>query len=53
MPLRRWCRSGVFGDPTKASEAKGRRTVEAIVKALVRIVENLRRSALPEGGVLG
>ena len=40
--------SGVYGDATLASAEKGRVVVEALVEGIVRDVEQLRTSALPE-----
>ncbi|MEZ4649432.1 MAG: creatininase family protein [Candidatus Eisenbacteria bacterium] len=36
--------SGVFGDPTLATEGKGRRLVQALVDGIVAEIEGLRRS---------
>jgi creatinine amidohydrolase len=39
--------TGAWGDPTLATRAKGRRIVEALVAALLRDVDELRRAPLP------
>jgi creatinine amidohydrolase len=39
--------SGVFGDATLATKEKGRIVTEALVEAIVREIEDLRKAALP------
>ena len=38
----RWTRTGIHGDPPKATEEKGRRIFEAAVQGLVELVDELR-----------
>ena len=38
----RWTRTGIHGDPTKATKEKGRRIFEAAVQGLVELVDELR-----------
>lgn len=42
--------SGVFGDATLATSAKGQRLVEALVGALLTDIETLRRAPMPVAG---
>jgi creatinine amidohydrolase len=45
---RRISESGVMGDPTKATEEKGRRMWEIMIAHLVRFVEEIKRSRLED-----
>jgi creatinine amidohydrolase len=53
-----WSESGVYGDATLATRAKGQRLVEALVSAILADIETLRRapvstSTATDGGVPG
>ncbi len=39
--------TGIWGDPTLATAAKGRKITEALVSGIVREIEELRSAALP------
>ena len=44
-----YSKSGVFGDATLATRAKGRRFVEAVVNTILADIEALRQTKPPEG----
>ena len=44
----RWTKTGIHGDPTKATEEKGRRIFEAAVQGLVELVDELRAWPIEE-----
>jgi creatinine amidohydrolase len=51
MMMEHWSalsRSGVMGDPTKASAAKGERLLEAIATGLAEIIDELRERRTPQ-----
>jgi creatinine amidohydrolase len=39
--------TGIWGDPTLATQAKGRKVTEALVAGILKEIENLRHSPLP------
>jgi creatinine amidohydrolase len=44
----RYSKTGTSGDPTKASQEKGRRFVEAVVENMVRLIRELREKEIGE-----
>ena len=40
--------TGIWGDPTLATREKGQRVTEALIESVLREIEDLRRSPVPE-----